>query len=123
MKANTFKRLTHRFQGGKDGLPKLKSHQKVLAAVTKIVADNSAGKKAKKATKADKKAATARAAAIAAAEAESSDDDSGTDEEDPLTPVVLTTATRVGRTPGYTPPRPAPREQRQQSSNGNVGAV
>ena len=93
MKANTFKRLTHRFQGGKDGLPKLKSHQKVLAAVTKIVADNSAEKKAKKATKADKKAATARAAAIAAAEAESSDDDSGTDEEDPLTPVVLTTAT------------------------------
>ena len=126
MKANTFKRLTHRFQGGKNGLPKLKSHKKVLAAVTKIwiVADNGAEKKAKKATKAEKKAATARAAAaVAAAEAESSDDDSGTDEEDPLTPVVLTTATRVERTPGYMPPQPAPRGQRQQGSHNATGAV
>ena len=128
MKANTIKRLTHRFQGGGNGLPKLKSHKKVLAAVTKIVADNgaekTAEKQAKKAAKAEKKAAAARAAAaVAAAEAESSEDDSGTDEEDPLTPVMLTTATRVGRTPGYVPPRPEPRGQRQQCSHNATGAV
>ena len=60
MKANTFKRLTHRFQGGEKGLPKQKSHKQVVAAVTKIVANNgtekTAKKQAKKITKAEKKA-------------------------------------------------------------------
>ena len=65
----------------------------------------------KKQRKAEKKAAEVRAAvaAVAAAEADSSDDDSGTDEDDPLTPVVRSQATRVGRTPGYSqqlPPQP-----------------
>ena len=126
VKANTFKRLTHRFQGGQKGLPKETSHKKVVAAVTKIIADNDTGKtakkEAKKVAKAEKKAATARAAA-AMAEAESSDDDSGTDEEGPLTPVVLTTATRVARTPGYVLPWPNPREQRQSCSGNATGTV
>ena len=134
MKTNTFKRLTHRSQGGGNGLPKLKSHKQVLAAVTKIVANNGTGKgetkQAKKEKKAAKKVPTARAAAavhvaMAPAEAESSDDDSGTDEDDPLTPVVLSTATRVGRTPGpgYTPPQTVPGEQRQHCSYNAMGAV
>ena len=128
MKAGSFKRLTHRFQGGKNGLPKLTSHKKVLAAVTKIVADNSAGqtakKQAKKERKAEKKAAEVRAAtAVDIAGAESSEDDSGTDEDDPLMPVVLSHATRVGCTPGYVPTRTAPRQRRQQCSYSTTGAV
>ena len=134
MKAGTFKRLTHRFQGGKNGLRKLTSHKKVLAAVTKIVADNGAGQSAKyrprsklrrSEHKAEKKAAQVRAAAaaVAAAEAESSDDDSGTDGDDPLTPVVLSQARRVGRTPGCVQSRTAPRAQRQQCSTSTTGTV
>ena len=65
----------------------------------------------------------AAAAAVAAAEAESSDDDSGTDEDDPLTPVVLSHATRVGRTPGYVQTQTAPRAQRQQCSTIATGTV
>ena len=130
MKAGTFKRLTHRFQGGKNGLPKLTLHKKVLAAVTKIVADNSAGqtakKQAQKERKAEKKAAEVRAAAaVAAAGTESSEDDSGTDEDDPLTPVILSQATRVGRTPGYNvmPTQTAPQAQRQQCSYSTTRGV
>ena len=95
MKANTFKRLTHRFQGGKNGLPKHTSHKKVTAAVTKIVADNGTDKTAKKKAKKERKGREegcdrrGQLQQMAAAEADSSDDDSGTDEEDPLTPVVL----------------------------------
>ena len=37
--------------------------------------------------------------------------------------MVLTTATRVERTPGYMPPQPAPRGQRQQCSHNSTGAV
>ena len=131
MHAGTFKRLTHRFQGGKNGLPKHTSHKKATVAVTKIVADNGTDKAAKKKAKKErkekkeKKAAEVRAAAaaVAAAEADSSDDDSGTDEDDHLTPVVLSQATRVGRTPGYSQQLPPPRAQRQHSSTNATGIV